>query len=222
MILTLREDLDPGAFHHAWERLIARHEVFRTSFAWECPPPPLQVVHESAGLPWEYIDLSGLPDALRESRLSDYLRQDRYRGFDPKVAPLVRCALFRTGETEWQFVWTFHHMLADGQTYPRLIREAFRHYEAAREGKEIPASDLPAPRRHREFIEWRQEHRERIAGAAQTYWQDLLKGFSTVTPLPETATPRKPEETNYGELSLRMSEAATAALLTSRKPTASR
>src|SRR5712691_9359816 len=54
-----------------------------------------------------------------------FLRADRQRGFDLTQAPLARCTLLQWDKCHWQLIWTFHHMLADGQSYPMLIREAF-------------------------------------------------------------------------------------------------
>ncbi|HEY4361774.1 MAG TPA: MupA/Atu3671 family FMN-dependent luciferase-like monooxygenase [Bryobacteraceae bacterium] len=202
MAMMLREELDPRAFRQAWERLIARHDVFRTRFEWEAREQPLQVVQENVELPWAERDWSGLSAGDQETRLAEYLREDRQRGFDPQVAPLVRCALFRCGETEWRFVWTFHHMLADGASYPALIEEAFATYQAIREGREL---GLPSPKPFREFIEWQQSHQRNTTEAAEVYWRDSLKGFSAATPLPETGAGTCAD---YGELSASVAVAA--------------
>ncbi len=87
MVLTLREELCPAAFRRAWERMLAHHAVFRTSFIWEGRPQPEQIVHDRVELPW--VEL-----AWDETELAEYLAQDRRRGFLPNVAPLTRCALF--------------------------------------------------------------------------------------------------------------------------------
>ena len=41
----LEGTLDPDAFRHAWHRLMERHAVLRTTFAWTDLESPLQVVH---------------------------------------------------------------------------------------------------------------------------------------------------------------------------------
>jgi hypothetical protein len=146
MVVRMFEAVDPVALRLAWTRLIARHDVFRTSFSWEGLLEPVQTVQSEVQLPWIEEDWSSREPAQYEALLSGYLAEDRRRGFDPKAAPLVRCALFRCGQRDWTFVWTFHHMLADGQSYPGLIREAFAHYEAACQGRELTLPALPAYR----------------------------------------------------------------------------
>jgi natural product biosynthesis luciferase-like monooxygenase protein len=208
MVATLREDLDPGAFRTAWERLIARHAALRTSFAWEGLDQPVQIVHDQVSLPWQQEDWTGRSLSARKACLDEYLDADRRRGFDPTIAPLARCALFRTGEKEWQFVWTFHHMLADGNCYFALIREAFSYYEAIRAGQDL---QLPEPPSYRDFIEWQQAYQEQTGQEAEKYWRDALNGFSAATPLPELPAGPQPEQADYAEQSSSLPN--TAALL---------
>src|SRR5712691_12623582 len=103
-----------------------------------------------------------------------FLRADRQRGFDLTQAPLARCTLLQWDECHWQLIWTFHHMLADGHSYPMLIREAFDRYEALQEWKEL---DLPSPPPYKDFIEWLGCHHREQASRAETCWRTQLQGF---------------------------------------------
>ena len=47
----LPEDLDVSAFEWAWQRVLDRHPVLRTSFHWEGPGDPFQQAHRSARIP---------------------------------------------------------------------------------------------------------------------------------------------------------------------------
>ena len=53
---VIEGDLDPAAFRGAWQKIVDRRPVFRTSFHWEQLEKPMQVVHKKAALPWEYND----------------------------------------------------------------------------------------------------------------------------------------------------------------------
>ena len=60
-VFELQGDLDTAAFEAAWQYLMARHAVLRTSFHWEGLEEPLQVAHGAADL----AATTGLASSLR-------------------------------------------------------------------------------------------------------------------------------------------------------------
>ena len=113
-------------------------------------------------------------------------------------SPLSRVTLFRTEDTEHTLVWTFHHILADGHSYPALLREVFARYEALRDGKELT---LPAPRPYREYIRWLEVHFAEMRIRSEKFWRDTLRGFQIGTPLPNLAAGAS-EKTGVAEKSV--------------------
>ena len=208
MVVTLQEAVDPIALQRAWEALMQRHAVFRTSFAWEDRSAPVQLVQATVALPWEQQDWRALTPEARQQQLEAFLRADRQCGFDLTQAPLARCTLVQWDECHWQLIWTFHHMLADGQSYPGLIREAFDRYEALRQGKEL---DLPSPPPYKDFIEWLGYHHREQASRAETFWRAQLQGFAAPTSLPSTA-PLSAEEPVHSAQAVQLTAATTMAL----------
>ena len=75
-ILPLKQH-DVAPFLKAWQRVLDRHPVLRTSFHWEGLSKPVQVVHRGVELPVEHADWRGLPDLDRGQRLKAFLRADR-------------------------------------------------------------------------------------------------------------------------------------------------
>src|SRR5262245_3740877 len=209
MVVTCQEAVDPIALRRAWEALMQRHTVFRTSFAWEDRSAPVQLVHATVALPWEQQDWRALTPEARQRKLEEFLHADRQRGFDLTQAPLARCTLLHWDECHWQLIWTFHHMLADGHSYPMLIREAFDRYEALRQGKELT---LPSPPPYKDFIEWLGYHHCAQARRAETYWRALLKGFVAPTSLPSTAPRLSAEEPVHSAQAVQLTAATTTAL----------
>jgi natural product biosynthesis luciferase-like monooxygenase protein len=208
MVATLHERLDVASFRVVWDRLINRHGVFRTSFGWEDRPQPVQVEHSHARMSWQQEDLGRLPEEEWRRHLEDFLQRDRVRGFDFHVPPLARATLFRTGDEEWTFVWTFHHILADGQCYPTLLREAFADYAAFRDGKEFT---IRQPRPFRGFLEWLGPHLEAMRPKAAAYWRDTLRGYAAAASLQGLAA-EVPGVSGVEEKVLVLSATATAAL----------
>ncbi len=204
--LTLAGELDPDALERAWRDTLEAHAALRSAFVWEHVAEPLQVAETGVAVPWTFEDWRGLSPDEREARLAAYVDADRRRGFDLSRAPLMRFALFRTGEREHRLLWTQHHLLLDGWSGAMVLREVLaRHDGLLREGR---APELPRPRPYRDFVAWL---RERDESAAETFWREALRGFHAPTPLALPA-PVAPAA-GIAEADLRLSGGETAALL---------
>ena len=169
--------LDASAFRQAWECVLNRHTILRTSFVWKRLDRTLQVVHRRVPLPFVVEDWRDRPSSTRHTLLEDRLREERALGFDLAKAPLMRLALFQLGEEEWEFVWSHHHILLDGWSIPIIMKEVLATYEAVRGGQE---PGLPSPRPFKEYIDWCQKQ---DTSKAESFWRDTLRGFSSPTPL---------------------------------------
>ncbi|HEX8276908.1 MAG TPA: amino acid adenylation domain-containing protein [Longimicrobiaceae bacterium] len=199
--MTLAGALDPEALARAWSDTVEAHSALRSAFVWEGVPEPLQVAETGVELPWHVEDWRGLSADEWEARLDAYVAEDRRRGFDLSRAPLMRFALFRTGEREHRLLWTQHHLLLDGWSGAMVLREVL----ARHDGRPV---DAARPRPYRDFVEWLRSRDER---AAEAFWRGALAGFAAPTPLALPA----PAEPGAGiaEADLRLSADATAALL---------
>ena len=151
MVVEFNEKIDTGALREAWAALVRRHEALRTSFEWDTTAGPEQLVHSDVPVDWNEEDWRDLTERERAEHFAAFLENDRKRGFDLRVPPLVRFALFHFTDQASRFVWTFHHILADGQSYPSLIRAAFDDYDARRSWKIPGASPPPMTRRAPRF-----------------------------------------------------------------------
>jgi amino acid adenylation domain-containing protein len=189
IVIDLNEPLDAEALERAWQRVVDRHAVLRTSFLSEGLAKPLQRVHQSVRIAIERQD-SG--DA------ESYLQTDRRRGFDLREVPLMRLALFHFGGDRYRLVWSFHHILVDGRSFVIILREVFQIYNALYRGEVLA---LPDPQPFRDYIKWI-KNRD-LSGAAE-FWKKKLKGFAAPTPLlvDPSADPNK--EYRYGEAELRL------------------
>ena len=175
--------VDPGAFRRAWQRLVDRHTVLRSSFHWHGLDRPLQAVHRRAEVPFRLEDWRDRPAPEAAARLRRLQDEELARGFDLGEPPLLRLALVRLGETSWRFVWTHHHLPLDGWSLPPLFAEVFRHYRAELAGETVK---LEPVRPYRDYIAW---VGSRDPAAAEEFWRRSLSGFLEATPLPEARSP---------------------------------
>ena len=208
-VCALHEDLKISFFKQAWNRVVQRHPILRTSFHFEGIKEPLQNVHRQVTLPFEEQDWRGLSATQQEDKLKSYLQVDRQRGFQLTEAPLMRLALFRVAESDYHCVWTFHHVLLDGRSFPIVFQELFAFYEAFCQGKDL---QLEQPRPYRDYIDWlgRQDFT-----LTERFWRSRLSGFTVPTPLTVDRTHQlklSKVDDGYGVQDVRLSETVTSTL----------
>jgi len=208
LICGLHEDLNVSAFKRSWQQVVERHPVLRTSFCWSGVNEPLQEVHRHVTLPIVEQDWRGVASWQQEKLLEAYLQTDRQRGFELTEAPLMRLALFRLASADYQLIWSFHHALLDGRSFPIVLKELFAFYEAFCQEQELQIQ-LPHP--YRDYIDWLglQDFSK-----AQSFWQRTLNGFSAPTPLmvDRAYQTKSDQESGYGKQGIRLPETLTQAL----------
>lgn len=185
MSCRMQGKIDYPCFRQAWEDVIERHAILRTSFRWENLKTPVQVVHKHAPLPWREEDWRGLGEQEQQQKWQEFLQQDREQGLDFLHAPLMRLGLFRTGEESQYFVWGFGHILMDGWCVAIVMSEVFKFYEARRAGKKL---ELETPPLFRNYIAWLRQQEEK---KAEAFWRSELKGFKAATKLRIEHEPRQ-------------------------------
>ena len=172
--------VEPARMRQAWQALLERHGVLRTSLL----PSTLSDTRHQAVWSAQQMDLPWLEKDLRdvgESALDDWCQQRLEKGFDLQAAPLWQVDLLRTSEQTWQCVLTLHHILMDGWSTGVLLTELMALYH----GKTLPA----APKRYADYLGWlKQQDR----GATREFWQQYLSPVQVPTRLVEAVgTPKK-------------------------------
>ncbi|MFJ4158239.1 amino acid adenylation domain-containing protein, partial [Pseudomonas sp. NPDC089752] len=159
------DGLDPERFRQAWQHVVERHDVLRSSFLWSGElAQPLQLVQRSLVVPFQLHDAAQDSDRLAAEALA--------QGFDLAQAPLLRLQLVANGAGRYHLIYTHHHILMDGWSSSRLIGEVMQHYAGL---------TLEAPRvRYRDYITWLQGQ---DAEASRTFWQQQLAGLDEPTRL---------------------------------------
>ncbi|MEH2381351.1 MAG: amino acid adenylation domain-containing protein [Nostoc sp.] len=175
--LTLSGNLDIIVLQQACLRVVKRHPVLRTLVVWEKQEEPLQVVCKQVELPWQNYDWRSLSATEQQERLEAFLQADRVQGFVLDKAPLMRFTLIQIADDTYEFVWSFHHLLIDGWSWPILCKEVFVFYNALLKGNYLY---LNTPRPYRYYINWLQQQDLK---AAETFWGQQLHGFTSPTRL---------------------------------------
>ncbi|ALG07358.1 non-ribosomal peptide synthetase [Kibdelosporangium phytohabitans] len=103
---------DARALGAAWQRVVDRTPVLRTSVLWQDVDQPVQVVHRDVVVPVTY----GKPEP---------------GGFDLTQAPLTRIAIEQITAGQVRVTWTSHHILLDGWSTAQVFAEVCDEYRGA-------------------------------------------------------------------------------------------
>jgi natural product biosynthesis luciferase-like monooxygenase protein len=208
IVCALDEAIDPERMRTAWTGAAQRHPAMRTRLRWSVSGRPVQEVCDKVDLAFAVHDWRDVPPQALGRRLADMLARDRSTPFDLEEAPPLRLALYRTGDAQWMLLWTLHHVLMDGRSFPLVLRDAFALYDASREGRILALEPTPSFRAHVEWLE------RRDARADEAFWRALLAGLDAPVPLPilRSSPVERPPGEDRGELQALLGDDATAAL----------
>ncbi|MGH3672082.1 MAG: amino acid adenylation domain-containing protein, partial [Pseudonocardiaceae bacterium] len=169
---------DPAMLGAAWQQVVDRTPVLRSSVVWGGLDEPVQLVHRHVEVPITYHDWQHLGDSERDHERARVLATDREEGFDLATTPLLRVRLARLSSTEVHLLWTFHHLLLDGWSVFGVLSDVFACHAALRANTD-PA--LPTRRPFRDYLQWLGEQ---DVARAENHWRATLAGIERRTPLP--------------------------------------
>ncbi|MCX4683046.1 condensation domain-containing protein [Kitasatospora purpeofusca] len=188
--------LDPDRLRVALGRLVAEHEILRTRFVDEDGGWSVRL-REPWLPPLELLDLGEAPDDTSDDTsentpddtadtpavVTEWLEAALRLPFDLESGQLLRAALGEFADGRQVLLLCVHHMVIDGESIPVLLAELDRY---------CATPDRPRPVvQYREFAAHQREQRE---GASRhtdlAYWESVLDGASSDTPLP---APDRPE-----------------------------
>jgi amino acid adenylation domain-containing protein len=179
--------LNTTALEEAFDEIIARHEILRTTFE-VLDGEPVQVVaapEQRFALP--LIDLSQLPFAERETELRRLASEETGKPFDLTIDALLRVVLLRMKEEEHILIMTLHHIVADGWSIGVLVREMAALYEAKSAGREPGLAELSV--QYADYAAWQREWLSgEVLERQLAYWRRQLADLPPTLDLPTDKT----------------------------------
>ncbi|MCV9927840.1 amino acid adenylation domain-containing protein [Flavobacterium sp. LS1R49] len=183
--LQLKGKLDLLKFEESFLFLINRHEALRTSFELNEAGEVNQFITSMDDLDFSlnYVDLSSSTE--KEKAIADYLAKENGIAFNLEKAPLVRVSLLKSGEQEYVFFMTMHHIIGDGWSSELLVKEMVTIYNSLIQLKEINLPELRI--QYKDYAGWlNQESQQEHYKASETYWLNQFSGSLPVIELPES------------------------------------
>ena len=165
--------LDVRRFQSAWEQVLQRHALLRTSFHSSGLTQPVQVVRDGLQPYWHVDDWRALAKDAQAQRWTDFLAQDAARPNDLATAPLSRFTLIRLADAEWRFLWSVPEILMDGWSWPIVFREV--------SALMTTNATLPPAPAYRDYLTWLQSLPQETEA---DFWRSELRGLTEPTPVP--------------------------------------
>lgn len=173
MRFRLAGSLDPALVERAFNEILRRHEVLRTTFTRE-HDEPAQVIRPSLQMRVPVTDLRHLAQPERDAELDRLSFSEARWQFDLAAGPLFRVGLLRVQDNEHVMLVTPHHSIVDYWSIGLISNELGVLYESYTQGTAPNLPELPI--QYGDFAIWQREqcHGESMRQELD-YWKRQLK-----------------------------------------------
>lgn len=186
LMFRLRGALNVPALAQAWTRLVARHEILRTTYTWD-DGRLRQVIHEPGAVDFTVSEQSSATD--REARSAEIFEREAAIPIDLQLHAPLRVRVIRYADDDHVLLAVFHHIACDAMTHGVVARELSELYAAGRESR--PDRLAPVSVQYADYAAWEQSQTFDLA-----YWRGHLAGLVPLE-LP-TDRPRPAERDGRG------------------------
>jgi len=161
-------NLDAERVQNTINKIIERHEAFRTSFD-IIKGEPVQIIHENVEL---RIALSEASEADIDKEFKSFIRP-----FDLKTAPLIRSKILKVRENKFVFMFDMHHIISDGYSMSIFVDEFMKIYN----GQELSEIKI----QYKDFAVWQNKYIESEEMRRQEqFWLAAFAGEIPVLDIP--------------------------------------
>lgn len=202
--VTFNGPFDLATFKQAWQRVIAHHEVLRSSFFVETGDV-FQLIFERMEMPIYQMTPSEINHDIEA-----YKTSVQRLGFDLMSAPLMRLDIIHR-DSQFDVIWTHHHSILDGWSVPVIFNELLGHYFTLLNGS---SAAIAAPKQpYREYVKW---FTQQSPEQAVDFWQQQLSPLDGKTDMGLKPHAAKPEQAYFID-NLSLNKQTTDALSTFAK-----
>ncbi|CAH9063363.1 Tyrocidine synthase 3 [Pseudoalteromonas holothuriae] len=207
---TLRGKLNQQALEYAFEQLVARHEILRTSY------------HEQQGQAWQIVsticefaieqhDVSSLAEKDRSAQITTLFEMAAQMPFDLSGSPMLRVTQVREHDSLHHLLINIHHIACDGWSIGIIVKELNALYTSYVNGTEAVLKKLPI--QFSDYAQWQTTHYQgQFVEQRKQYWLDRLVDIPVVHGVPLDKPRPARMSTHAQQLWLKLDEQTTARL----------
>ncbi|MFB6366765.1 amino acid adenylation domain-containing protein [Paenibacillus elgii] len=170
-----------GPFHkEVWEKafqlLMDRHPILRTTFDLSNYSIPLQLVHATGKPPVKYANLSDMDPEKQQEWLREWVEQEMDTPFDWSQS-LFRIHIHQRADDWIQLVVSMHHALLDGWSVAHFTAELFETVDRILQDEPLENTS-PLQSTFKQYV--REEWNALQSLEHKQYWERKLRGFSRI------------------------------------------
>ena len=171
-VIDYHQQLDVVLYHQAWQLVVQRFPVLRTSFDWT--QQPVQLIHSSAQPELPLLDYSQSGNA--EQQLQQLQQLDRKLPFDLQRPCLLRLYLIKLSDIHYCLLRSEHHSISDGWSGPQLMKTLHSYYLCLQGGNKPVITIQQSYLQAQSYYHFHQQ-------SCQAYWQAQLADTTTINDL---------------------------------------
>ncbi|AOM39415.1 non-ribosomal peptide synthetase [Xenorhabdus hominickii] len=181
--LRLKGQLNQNALQATLDRIVARHEILRTTIKIVEGQAQQVIADTDRGLTLTIKDLRQLTEAEKQTAFDEATQFETDHPFDFALEPLIRAQLLRFADDEHVLLLTQHHMISDGWSLNVLIYELSTLYRAFNQNLDDPLPPLTL--QYADYALWqRQWLQGEVLEKQVNFWRDALQGAPALLELP--------------------------------------
>lgn len=136
VVLKVKGELNLEFCIQAFEAIINKHNIMRTRYYQE-DGQIFGIIENSKTETIIFEDISEIPGSEKEDYLNRAIEEMKNIEFDLRRLPLYRFKIIKTENSLFYFLFTIHHMIADGWSVNLIMEEFRKNYQVLENNKEI-------------------------------------------------------------------------------------
>nr|WP_282081998.1 non-ribosomal peptide synthetase [Aquimarina algiphila] len=170
-------------FQKAYDKLIERYAILRTSFTSKFQNTLLQIVQKDIPSRFNHEKcLDGMSIDEKNFWVEERKISDQLKGFNLEEPSQMRLTVLDLGNESYEFIWSYHHVVMDGWCTSILVNDYYKILQSI--ANDIDPK-LPMSRPFSDYIQWLNKVGEEDT---LTYWKDYLSGYNNVVEIPSKTT----------------------------------
>nr|WP_256381140.1 non-ribosomal peptide synthetase [Myxosarcina sp. GI1] len=176
LVFKLKGAVNIEVLEQSLNRIVQRHEIFRTAYP-EVNGQPQKVIATELAIKLAVFELSDTSEA------EAWATREAKQPFDLAKEPLLRAILLSLESDEYWLVVTCHHIVFDGWSIKILFDELAGYYDALINNSAVNLEDLTV--QYVDYAHWQQQWLQSEEYTKQLdYWRKQLEGSAPLMELP--------------------------------------